>query len=77
MVAKLSRAAFSDRLRRNPPKPGPKEPSPAVWVAALVTIGLVCALITMPFLATTVAALVSAALAGFILYAVAVMFGRH
>jgi len=58
-----------------PPKPGPKEPLPAAWAAVLVTIGLACALITMPFLATTVAVLVSVALAGFIVYAAARMVG--
>ena len=76
MVAKLSRAALSDRLRRTPPGPGRKQPSPVVWAAVLVTIGLACALITMPFLATAVFALVSAALAGFIVYAAARLIGR-
>ena len=66
-----------DRLRRTPPKPGPTEPSPAAWAAALVTIGIACTLITMPFLATAVAALVSAALAAFIVYAAAPTIGRH
>ena len=51
--------------------------APAAWAAALVTIGLACALITMPFLAAAVAAVVSAALAGFIVYAAARMIGRH
>ena len=46
------------------------------WATVLVTIGLACALITMPFLATAVFALVSAALAGFIVYATARLIGR-
>jgi len=76
MVAKLSRAALSDRLRPTPPTPGPHEPSAAAWAAALVTIGLTCALITMPFLATAVLAVVSVVLAGLIVYATARLIGR-
>ena len=76
MVAKLSRAALSDRLRRTPPEPARKQPSPAVWATVLVTIGLTCALITMPFLATAVFALVGAVLAGLIVYATARRIGR-
>jgi len=76
MDAKLSRAALSDRLRRPPPEPGYKKPWPVVWAAVLVTIGLACALITMPFLATGVFVLVSAGLAGLIVYAAARLIGR-
>jgi len=64
-----SRSSLEHRCRSvfvGPPKPGPNEP---------VTIGLACALITMPFLATTVAVLVSVAIAGFIVYAAARVVG--
>ena len=76
MAAKLSRTAFSNRLRPTPPDLGPRAPSPAVWAAVLVTVGLACALITMPFLATAVFALLSAVFAGLIVYAAARLIGR-
>ena len=76
MAAKLSRTALSDRLRSTRTYPGHKEPSPAAWAAVLVTIGLACALITMPFLAGAVFALLSALLAGLIVYAAARLIGR-
>jgi hypothetical protein len=76
VAAKLSRTALSNRLRPTPPDPGPRAPSPAVWAAVLVTIGLTCALVTMPFLATAVFALLSAVVAGLIVYAAARLIGR-
>ncbi len=76
MVAKLSRAALSDRLRRPPPEPEHKLPTPAAWATVLVVIGLVCALVTMPFLAAGLAAVGSAILAGLIVYAAVRLIGR-
>ena len=76
MVAKLSRAALSGRLRRTPPEPAHLPPSPALWATVLVTIGITCALITMPFLATAVFAVISAVLAGLVVYATARLIGR-
>ena len=76
MAAKLSRTALSDRLRPTRPEPGHQEPLPAAWAAVLVTLGLAYALITMPFLAAAVFALLSAVLAGLIVYAAARLIGR-